>query len=234
MANILADGVKNVPHIKAFNDLVEDCNANIDRTPLLIYLIDTTPADALPYLAEQFDVLGIKGMKYADTEAKQRALIKNAIALHRYKGTNWAIKEALKSIGVVQCTIIEGLAGGIQVLYDGTYDYDGSITYGFQSWAVFRVLIDIYSFPYATTAVLAEMRQLIEEYKPARSTLIDVSFGVNNTDTLTATEEFGLTIQIVGDQVGTAITYNGAATYNGVYHYSPVYDELVVNVIIVP
>lgn len=231
MANILADGVKNVPHIKAFNDLIEDRNANIDTNPLLINLIDTVPDVALPYLAEQFDVLGIKGYKYADTVPKQRALIKNAIELHRYKGTPWAVKNALIAVGVLDCQIIEG---GIPILYDGTYLYDGSITYGYYSWAVFRVLIDIYSFPFATTAVLVEMRQLIEEYKPERSTLLDVSFGVNNSDTLVETEEFNFVIGIEADYVGRALLYDGTAIYDGTYHYSPVYDELVVNIIVVP
>lgn len=192
MANILADGVRHAAHIKAFNDLVEQRFAGIDITPMLIYIVDTVPADALPYLAEQFDVVGIKGMKYADTEQKQRDLIKSAIEIHRYKGTPWSIKEALKSVGVAQSEVIEG--GGI-LKYDGVHRHTGYIPYGWVNWwAIFRVLIDFDSFPVPGYDVLQDMIGLINEYKNVRSLLLDLSFKVNDTDSVTCDETFSVTI----------------------------------------
>lgn len=185
--NILADGVKYAPHIKAFNDLADDRFTNLDRVPLLVYMIDTVPPEILPYLAEQFGVVGIKGLKYADTDQKKRDLIKNAIKLYRYKGTPWAIKEALKSIGISDCTIIEG---GILVLHDGTYAHDGSIMHQASGWAVFRVIVDFDMFFTTNFGTLDEARKLILEYKNARSHLIDLSLGVKDSDTVSVSENF--------------------------------------------
>jgi phage tail P2-like protein len=51
--------------------------------------------------------LGYKGWKLANTEDDKRSLIKKAIELHRYKGTVWAVKEAMKSIGFTDAVLIE-------------------------------------------------------------------------------------------------------------------------------
>lgn len=69
--------------------------AALDLAAVVIYDFDTVAASALPVLAEQFNVLGDAGWDLADTQAKQRALLKEAIALHRLKGTPRAIKRAL-------------------------------------------------------------------------------------------------------------------------------------------
>lgn len=231
MANILADGVKFAPHIKAFNDLVEQRFADIDRTPLLVYMIDTVPASALPYLAEQFDVLGIKGWKYADTEQKQRDLIKKAIELHRYKGTPWSIKEALKAIGVANCTILEGV---LSFVYNGEYLHDGTLSYGWSQWATFRVLIDADAFPNASAAVLAEMRQLIIEYKNERSHLVDISFSLNDTDTLPLSDDYMLNYGLPTEIIGPGIDYSGAFYHSGEHLHNRELDELTVTIVNVP
>ncbi|MDI6865811.1 phage tail protein I [Thermodesulfovibrio yellowstonii] len=63
----------------------------------LIYpRIDELSGEVLDYLAWQFH---IEGWELADTEKEKRSLIKNAIELHRYKGTRWAVENALIACG---------------------------------------------------------------------------------------------------------------------------------------
>lgn len=61
--------------------------AQIDLTALLVYLVDIVDASALPSLAEQFHVQGLEGWLFAANEQEKRELIKQAIELHKYKGT---------------------------------------------------------------------------------------------------------------------------------------------------
>lgn len=80
--------------------------STLDLTPLVLYDVDSVPASLLPYLAEQFNVLGDAGWDIADTDDERRALIKEAIALHKIKGTPYAVRRALDILGVVG-TIVE-------------------------------------------------------------------------------------------------------------------------------
>ncbi len=71
---------------------------DIDRTRLLVYHVDTVDASALPHLVEQFHLTD-----YIDdvtSEPLMRRLLKRAIALHRHKGTRWAVETALEAAGV--------------------------------------------------------------------------------------------------------------------------------------
>lgn len=61
--------------------------AQIDLTALLVYLVDIVDASALPSLAGQFHVRGLEGWLFAANEQEKRELIKQAIELHKYKGT---------------------------------------------------------------------------------------------------------------------------------------------------
>lgn len=67
---------------------------------LLTYLIDTAPASYLPELARQFHISGLEGWHLATTDEARRALIKRSIAMHRKKGTPWAIHRALTISGI--------------------------------------------------------------------------------------------------------------------------------------
>ncbi|MCW5223534.1 phage tail protein I [Verminephrobacter aporrectodeae subsp. tuberculatae] len=73
--------------------------SDINLSSLLVYLVDTVHVSALSHLAEQFNVLGDAGWDFAGfgpaTEAKKRALLKEAVALHRIKGTRYAVQRAL-------------------------------------------------------------------------------------------------------------------------------------------
>lgn len=70
----------------------------LDLTPILVYLIDLVPADALPILAEQFNVVGPL-WNYLPNESAKRRAIKESVAWHRAKGTPWSVETALSWAG---------------------------------------------------------------------------------------------------------------------------------------
>ncbi|WP_318367373.1 phage tail protein I [Enterobacter sp.] len=72
----------------------------IDLTALLVYLIDIVDASALPTLAEQFHVQGLEGWLFTRNEQEKRELIKQAIELHKYKGTPWAVRRVLEILSL--------------------------------------------------------------------------------------------------------------------------------------
>lgn len=116
--------------------------AGLSTGLLGIYDMDTAPAAALDQLAAQLQVLGVRGWALATSEAEKRALLKNAIALHRKTGTPWAIKQALATVGWGGGVLEERL-GGIHY-YNGAIQYDGSFPYGGGNlWAMFRVQFDL-------------------------------------------------------------------------------------------
>jgi phage tail P2-like protein len=82
----------------AFNDLINRLGL-VPLDQLLINLVDNVSSTAMHHLIEQFHVTGWEGGAQALTDADRRALIKRAIALHRYKGTPWAVKQALAATG---------------------------------------------------------------------------------------------------------------------------------------
>ena len=72
---------------------------DLDVQPILLYDVAHVAASALPYLAEQFNIVG-PVWQYLEGEAAQRVAIQGAITWHRAKGTPWSITEALGWIGV--------------------------------------------------------------------------------------------------------------------------------------
>lgn len=170
----LASAISSIPHLAAFEQMAEQAFASIDKTVVLAYLIDTVPADALPYLAEQLDVLGYKGWLFAETEAEKRDLLKKAITLHRKKGTPFAVKEALRAVNPQYGEIQIIKAPGVN--YDGEENYDGNIDYAGGFWANFIVRIHVPD-TYVVTGDDRELAErIIEEYKNERSQLILLEF----------------------------------------------------------
>lgn len=85
-----------------FGPLAE-ATARLEALPLdglITYLIDTVPAGFLPELVRQFHIAGIEGGMFAASDADRRRLIRESIALHRRKGTPWAVRRALALAGI--------------------------------------------------------------------------------------------------------------------------------------
>jgi phage tail P2-like protein len=91
-------------------------------------------------------------------------LLKNSLRLHRMKGTPWAVKEALRSLGFVDAHITEGYG-------------DEALT---NPWAVFDVDVDINGTDGLTDEALARMLRAIAEWKNARSHLRGVRFSLSS------------------------------------------------------
>jgi len=81
-------------------ELLWEQHEKLPLAKILLYLVDTAPEVALLPLAEQFHVMGIEGWNLAETPEQQRRLIKESIAMHRLKGTRWAMKQVLVTLGM--------------------------------------------------------------------------------------------------------------------------------------
>lgn len=190
MDNLLPTSLKNVPHFVALDKMARHFLYELDLGVILIYLIDYVPASALPALADQFGVLGYKGWFLTTNDDDRRELIKNAIELYKYKGTPYAIRQALASVGFGDCVITEGVDG---------------------HWAKFSVTWDManYTGSEDTTAIVA----LINEYKNARSTLTTAAFTTELSDNVVITDT-SLTITAY-----VPFLYNGDRRYDGTWRY---------------
>lgn len=142
----------------------------IDLTPLLIYLADAVDVAVLPYLAEQFSLMG-DGWELASTENAQRNMIKAAIAIHKHKGTPWAVKQVFVQLGLGEVDIEEGRSGYRR---DGTMRRDGFVIRGERSahWAEYRILCR----SLLTVQQAAIARRLLENVAPARCALCEINF----------------------------------------------------------
>ncbi len=210
MSNLLPHSILK-PHIAVFDLLMKKRLADLELDKLLIYLIDTVGEKALILLAEQFDVMGYKGWKLADTEEKRRELLKKAIELHRFKGTVWAVKEALRTIGYPDAMITEHVT----------------------HWAGFTIQLGA-GVQTINTDQIAEAVQMINEYKNVRSHLMGIQFKVDFSDTLTITDtSYESAGDLYEDSIFTSagLIYDGTGDYDGEYDHSPDGDVLELTII---
>jgi phage tail P2-like protein len=161
-----------------FGPLAE-ATARIEQLPLdglLTYLIESVPAEWLPELGRQFHIMSLEGWQFAATDADRRRLIRESIAIHRKKGTPWAVKRALSKIGV-EADLIErrdvraAYLSHSPLLVDGSWRLDGAghtlkpvdILSGLpyiEHWASYLVRINLdMARGYDTDAVRAAIRE---------------------------------------------------------------------------
>lgn len=169
--SVLASSLQRT-RLQEFDNIFAGRMDSIDPSVVMVYLIDTVPAAALPYLAEQLDVMGHKGWDLVTTEQERRELIKSAIDLHRYKGTRYAVKRAVQSIGFAGAEIDEGVG----LFHNGTITRNGFYSRGAGNWATFKVTLDLGNQKGITAQLGQLLRLLIDEYKPASRVLTSVEF----------------------------------------------------------
>ena len=209
---ILADSVAFIPHIALYDLLAKHRLKNLSLQPIFIYYIDTVDAAVLPYLAEQFGVSGIRGYNQASTDLERRKIIKRAIELYRYRGTLWAVEEALASVGYG----------------------DAIVTEHYGHWARFRVTLDINQYGINIQNV-AEAYRLVMFFKNTRSTLDGIIYtGLNFDDSVQAVDD-GLVLNVhfgLNDVVYTqqSFLYDGAENYDGSNSYGGDGDGLTINI----
>lgn len=210
---VIADAIAPIPEWQIWCAAFKQSLADIDLTKLLVYIIDDVDSSAIPALAEQFDVLGYKGMRMAQTESAQRTLIKNAIVLHKYKGTEWAIQQALESIGFTDIRIKKGIADG--------YDH----------WAKFGIEITNTNIV-LTDQSLADILAVVNEYKRAVCVLMDISMTILVPDTLTVTDKAAIypAIEIQDAlQLSGNLKYDGSGMYDGTHSHNGESDVVTIN-----
>ncbi len=99
------------------------------------------------------------------TEAAQRDLLKSAIPLHRFRGTPWAVKQALRSLGWIEVSLLEG------------QDSWGGTQYGpSQGWAVFRAMVNLEEGQAVDRGAVQAAVAAINFFKPERAWLDSVWF----------------------------------------------------------
>jgi phage tail P2-like protein len=117
------------------------------------------PAALLPWLAWTFRV---EDWNAAWSEARKRAVIAEAITIHRLRGTVAAVRRALRIAGFGDARIVERWGAKFR---DGTITRDASETRtAADHWAEYRVFLDR---PITAEQALF-VRRLIERAAPAR------------------------------------------------------------------
>lgn len=162
--NIVASVLSNNDLALAFSELVAQRWDDWDLTPFMAYLVDTCAPAALPFLADQFDVDGLKGFVMTENEQQQRDVIKQSIALHKFIGTPWAIREACRTVGFPVVVLEEG----VTAVKGGDSSSD--------DWARFRVLVEADVARHITSEEARKLRVFVEFYKNERSHLVELGF----------------------------------------------------------
>lgn len=139
----------------------------------IIMLTDLNPADTLPFFADHFSLFG-DGWEFAVSENDQRELIKEAIEIHRHKGTPWAIKRVLKLLGFGDCELIER-TGFLE--HDSVAKHNSSHRYGYGGdWTHYKLVTP----RLMSTADAERIRALLIDVAPLRCKLVSINIPVNH------------------------------------------------------
>lgn len=199
--------------------------ASGDLNPLLqIYALNEPRYYEI--LARQLGVDGYGGFALTDSAetseeeryAQQKELLQKAILLQRKKGTPYSIREALRAVGFYDIEITEGVGAGSGFFHNGAIFRDGLHQRGDSSWAQFSVLLDLGNNKALNALLIANVRKMINEYKPARCVLVDLSFRVTLTDTFGPSDALQLTVKhAFNDLLGIGFFHNGAILRDGTH-----------------
>jgi phage tail P2-like protein len=153
MDSLLPAHLRNAEHLAAFEQVWSDRVETIDITTLMMYMVDSCSPKALPFLADQFNILTLRSWKLTTTDDQRRALIKVAIKTRGNIGTVDAVKTAIASLGFDPTHLVErcGLPG------DPVH-----------GWAQFKMAFTIHELTVTDPALFLLLSQLIEDSKPAR------------------------------------------------------------------
>lgn len=216
--NILADSIAGVPHLAAFDAMVAARMNSIELEALLVYVIDSVSASALPILARQFDVEGFVGYGAATNDAQRREIIKRAIELKRYMGTVYAIREAMRICGYTDATLNEGIDMGNPLI----------------DWARFSIDSQLGDTVGLDGVSQSNLAKLIREYKNVRSYLEGISYTIGIFDTL---DQLFDELNIIYDSPTMeedlghkSFFYDGTYNYDGSQKYIESNDTLIINI----
>jgi phage tail P2-like protein len=203
----------------------------IDLSPLLVMLFDLVDASALPHLAEQFKVTGYDGWLLTSNDDERRALLKKAFQLHRYKGTPWAIKEAIKAVGYADVSVQEHFP---TVFRNGSFNRDRSHWRGSPhgQWALFRVIVDLGEEKGLTAHSSDLIKGGIGAYKNLRSWLQHLGFRADVADLVEVDEALSVTVRqgSLADRLLYTTRHDRAVLRDGSCTRDPQADKATLNV----
>lgn len=155
--------------LRALEILSADAAGKLNLPNMLLYNFTNVDRSVLPSLAEQFSLIG-DGWEFADTEQKQRDLLKSAIALHRIKGTPEAIYYCFGLFGFTSIGLEEGRIGRF---YNSAIAHDGWSLYGGNGsqWADYRVVVYFLSMTFAQANAI---KRMLKNWAPARCHLYQI------------------------------------------------------------
>ena len=216
--NILADSIAGVPHLAAFDAMVAARMNSIELEAILVYVIDSVSASALPTLARQFDVEGFIGYGIATNDAQRREIIKRAIELKRYMGTVYAIREAMRICGYTDAILNEGIDMGNPLI----------------DWARFSIDSELGDTVGLDGISQSNLAKLIREYKNVRSYLEGISYTIGIFDTLGQLfDELNIIYDspVMEEDLGhRSFFYDGTYNYDGSQKYIESNDTLIINI----
>lgn len=141
-----------------------------DTAKLMPRLIHLVAPEHLALLAESRSILGADGYWLAESDQMRRRLIKGAYALHRHKGTPWAIREIVRRLGFGEVEIIEGMGGK---RHDGGITREGRYARGHSDrWAHYRIIMN----NVITNDQAALLRHTLKAFVPARCVLAALDY----------------------------------------------------------
>ena len=176
MGNPLLSSAVAESRLGVFSTIISEQFQNIDMSSICCYLYDVVGVQALPILSNQLDVEGFKGYDKCKTELEKRELLKSAIDLHRHIGTKYAIKKACSLIGFIEEQI--NIEENVPI-----------ITGGNNIWCAFRIRLNPQDLNIIAENSLSDLKLFISYYKPARSILTEVFFGILIEDKIFQTIE---------------------------------------------
>ena len=157
---------------KILEQLIERLQSLDHDIKLQVYYPQTVTADALPHLAQQFNVWGLRGWRLADTEQQRRDLIEAAIELNRRSGTPYAILTAMAKVGYPNATIDENPP----LHLNGWWELNAEEILAGRHLAAFVVYLDPVRSDVSVDKIELILG-LIDEWKNARSALLDLRIG---------------------------------------------------------
>lgn len=144
----------------------------LSRQSTIPLLVDITHESALDHLADQLSLDG-DGWEMANTVEAKRALLKEAIQLHRKKGTRFAVKRTLATLGYVDAEIHERVDF---FTHNSSEQHNATRTYQRAgSWTHYRLQM-------AQTITRREatlIRRTLDDVSPRRCLLIGIDYPEN-------------------------------------------------------
>ena len=189
------------PNSTQFELDLENATAQWLDTELLssIWNADTCPIQFLPWLAWALSV-DIWDANWLD--AVKRDVVKQSIAIHKKKGTLWAIKRLLTIVGVPECSIVEWFEQ-VPVAPSHTFNLQIVSNPGFDPYILDK-------------AQWKRIQRIIDSVKPERSVFffeILTNFGNN--------QQFGDELEGTAPFLASATTKSGYVIKNAVVKSEP-------------